>query len=186
MGRRALRKIDPSIDLSRHLKTFDQLPRPWDAARLFGRMAPLEVEVGSGKGLFLRRQAAARAEVDLLGIEVVRKYAAFTAAALAKADVRNAMVVHADALRIFAELIPDQRAGRRSRLLPRPVVEEAAQEAACDAPVVRARRRADARAWRIPPFLDRRSRVFRDYASVASGTHDPRRTVAGCRDSGRI
>ena len=90
MGRRALRKIDPAIELSRHLKTFDQLPRPWDAARLFGRVAPLEVEVGSGKGLFLRRQAAARPDVDLLGIEVVRKYAAFTAAALAKADLPNA------------------------------------------------------------------------------------------------
>jgi tRNA (guanine-N7-)-methyltransferase len=106
MGRRALRKIDPSIDLSRHLRTFEQLPRPWDAALLFGRVAPLEVEVGSGKGLFLRSAAAVRAEIDLLGIEVVRKYAEFTAAALAKADLRNAMVVQADALRIFHELIP--------------------------------------------------------------------------------
>ena len=107
MGRRALRKIDPTIDLSRHLKTFDQLPRPWDPALLFGRVAPVEVEVGSGKGLFLRRQAAARLDVDLLGIEVVRKYAAFTAAALAKADLPNAIVVQGDALRIFAELVPD-------------------------------------------------------------------------------
>jgi tRNA (guanine-N7-)-methyltransferase len=108
MGRRALRKIDPSIELSRHLKTFDQLPRPWDPARLFGRLAPLEVEVGSGKGLFLRRQAAARPDVDLLGIEVARKYAAFTAASLAKAELPNAIVIQGDALRIFAELIPDQ------------------------------------------------------------------------------
>ena len=54
MGRRSLRKIDPDIDLSRHLQTVEELPRPWDAAALFGRAAPLEVEVGSGKGLFLR------------------------------------------------------------------------------------------------------------------------------------
>ena len=106
MGRRALRKIDPAIELGRHLKTFEQLPRPWDPARLFGRLAPLEVEVGSGKGLFLRRQAAARPDVDLLGIEVARKYAAFTAASLAKADLRNAVIVQADAVRIFAELVP--------------------------------------------------------------------------------
>ena len=107
MGRRALRKIDPQIDLTGHLKTFEQLPRPWDAAVLFGRAAPLEVEVGSGKGLFLRNAAADRPEVDFLGIEVVRKYATFSAAALAKAGIRNAMVVEADALRIFRELIPD-------------------------------------------------------------------------------
>jgi tRNA (guanine-N7-)-methyltransferase len=107
MGRRALRKIDPAIDLTGHLKTFDQLPRPWDAATLFGRVAPLEVEVGSGKGLFLRTAAADRPEVDFLGIEVVGKYAAFTAAALAKAGLRNAIVAGGDALRIFHELIPD-------------------------------------------------------------------------------
>ena len=106
MGRRALRKIDASIDLSRHFKTFEQLPNPWDAAALFGRVAPLEVEVGSGKGLFLRVAAAAAAEVDFLGVEVVRKYAEFTAAALAKRGLSNARIVCGDALRIFHELIP--------------------------------------------------------------------------------
>ena len=84
-----LRKIDPAIDLTGHFKTFDQLPQPWDAAALFGRVAPLEVEVGSGKGLFLRTAAAARPEVDFLGIEVVQKYAQFTAAALAKAGLHE-------------------------------------------------------------------------------------------------
>ena len=107
MGRRALRKTDPSIDLTGHLKTFEQLPNPWDVAALFGRAAPLEVEVGSGKGLFLRSTAALRPEVDFLGIEVVRKYAEFTAAALAKRGLCNARIACADALRIFHELIPD-------------------------------------------------------------------------------
>ena len=107
MGRRALRKLNPSIDLTGHLKTFEHLPRPWDAALLFGRVAPLEVEVGSGKGLFLRSAAADRPEVDFLGIEVARKYVEFTAAALARAGLPNAMVVNADALRVFHELIPD-------------------------------------------------------------------------------
>jgi tRNA (guanine-N7-)-methyltransferase len=107
MGRRALRKLSPSIDLTGHLKTFEQLPNPWDAAALFGRVAPLEIEVGSGKGLFLRTAAAAQPEVDFLGIEVVRKYAEFTAAGLSKAGLPNAMIVAGDALRIFHELIPD-------------------------------------------------------------------------------
>ena len=107
MGRRALRKIDPAIDLTGHLKLLEQLPRLWNAAALFGRVAPLEIEVGSGKGLFLRSAAAARPDADFLGIEVARKYAQFAAAALAKAGLRNAIVVNADALRIFHELIPD-------------------------------------------------------------------------------
>src|SRR3989304_7655881 len=107
MGRRSLRKIDPSLDLTNYLKTLDQLPRPWDASLLFGRRAPLEVEVGSGKGLFLRSAAAARPQVDFLGIEIAVKYARFAAAMLAKRDLHNAIVVRADALRIFTELLPD-------------------------------------------------------------------------------
>jgi tRNA (guanine-N7-)-methyltransferase len=107
MGRRALRKIDPSIDLTGHLKLFEQLPRPWDAAALFQRAAPLEIEVGSGKGLFLRNAAADRPEVDFLGIEVARKYAQFAAAGLAKDGLPNALVVHGDAIRLFHELLPD-------------------------------------------------------------------------------
>ena len=45
MGRRSLRKVDPALDLSRHLKTLDDVPSPWSALALFGREAPLEVEL---------------------------------------------------------------------------------------------------------------------------------------------
>jgi tRNA (guanine-N7-)-methyltransferase len=107
MGRRALRKIDPALDLSRHLLEFDQLPQPWDAANLFGRNAPLEIEVGTGKGLFLRNAAAARPKIDFLGIEIVHKYARYAAAGLARAGLVNAQVVSGDAMRIFAELVPE-------------------------------------------------------------------------------
>jgi len=107
MGRRALRKPDTTIDLSAHLKTFDQLPSPWNAESLLGRVAPLEVEVGSGKGLFMRSAAAQRPETNFLGIEVSRKYALFAAEALAKRGLSNAVVVAADALRVFDELLPD-------------------------------------------------------------------------------
>jgi tRNA (guanine-N7-)-methyltransferase len=108
MGRRALRKIDPNIDLSQHLKVFEQLPNPWAAAALFGRVAPLEIEVGSGKGLFIRSSAEAHPDVNFLGVEVVRKYAEFAAAGLAKRSLSNAKMVHGDALRIFTELLPDE------------------------------------------------------------------------------
>jgi tRNA (guanine-N7-)-methyltransferase len=107
MGRRALRKIDPTLDLSGHLLQFEHLPNPWDARALFGRDAPIEIEVGSGKGLFLRTEAPARPDTDFLGIEVARKYAQFAAAGLATRGISNARVVAADALRIFSELLPD-------------------------------------------------------------------------------
>ncbi len=86
---------------------FDELPRPWNAESIFGRVAPLEIEVGSGKGLFLRNAARSYPDVDFLGIEIAHKYARFAAAGLAKAGLPNGRVVSGDGLRIFAELIPD-------------------------------------------------------------------------------
>jgi tRNA (guanine-N7-)-methyltransferase len=107
MPRRALRKIDPALDLSRNLKSLQELPRPWSPAELFQREAPLEVEVGSGKGLFLQSAAAAVPEHNFLGIEIARKYACYVAARLAKHSLANAIVVEGDAQRLFAELLAD-------------------------------------------------------------------------------
>jgi tRNA (guanine-N7-)-methyltransferase len=108
MPRRALRKIDSSLDLSRHFKTWDDLPRPWDAAKLFGRDAPLEVEVGSGKGLFLESGATANPAHNFFGVEIAAKYARFAAARLAKRGLPNAAVLNGDGQRLFAELLPDE------------------------------------------------------------------------------
>jgi tRNA (guanine-N7-)-methyltransferase len=107
MGRRALRKIHPDLDLSRHLRLWDDVPRPWDAQRIFGRSAPLEVEIGSGKGLFLCRAAAAHPERDYLGIEMAQKYARFAAARLAERNLTNAQVMLGDAVRLLGEILPD-------------------------------------------------------------------------------
>lgn len=106
MTRRPLRKIDPALDLARHLLAPDQLPRPWSAAALFGREAPLEVEVGCGKGLFLVEAATERPEHNFLGIEVAAKYARFCAAKLAKRELENARMVQGEAQRVFAEVLP--------------------------------------------------------------------------------
>jgi tRNA (guanine-N7-)-methyltransferase len=120
MGRRALRKLDPSVDVARHLRALDALPRPLEAAALFGRGAPLEIEVGSGKGLFLVSAAAANPEHDFLGIELARKYAMHAAARLARRSLANACVVHGDALRVFAELLADDSAAAVHVYFPDP------------------------------------------------------------------
>jgi tRNA (guanine-N7-)-methyltransferase len=107
MPRRPLRKIAPSLDLSRHLLLPEALPKPWDAAALFGREAPLEVEVGSGKGLFLSGAAVACPEHNFLGIEVAERYARFCAAKIVRLGLENACMIHGDALRVFAEFLPE-------------------------------------------------------------------------------
>ncbi|MCC7474788.1 MAG: tRNA (guanosine(46)-N7)-methyltransferase TrmB [Pirellulales bacterium] len=106
MARRALRKIDPTLDLDRYLKLPGDLPRPWDAEQLFGRLAPLEVEVGSGKGLFMESAATTAPTHSFLGIEIATKYARFAAAKLARQQLANAVMVQGDAQPIFADLLP--------------------------------------------------------------------------------
>ena len=108
MGRRALRRIDPALDLSRWLKSYDNLRVPWDSAKLFGRRAPLEIDVGSGKGLFLLSASAVRAEVDYLGVELSGRYARHTAGRLAKGGITNALVIHGDATLLFRDLLPER------------------------------------------------------------------------------
>lgn len=108
MGRRALPKIDPTLDLSRHLLEAEQLPPQLDPGALFGRVAPLEIEVGSGKGLFLAGAAKAHPERNFLGIELAYKYARFAAARLARQEFPNARMICGDALALFAAWVPSQ------------------------------------------------------------------------------
>ncbi len=107
MGRRALRRIDPALDLTGYLVPLAGIPVPWDAKSLWGRAAPLEIEVGSGKGMYLCQAAAARREHNFLGIELAYRYARFAASRLAKAGLSNAIVVHGDAQRLLADFVPE-------------------------------------------------------------------------------
>ncbi len=108
MGRRALRKIETSLDLTDHLRTLDELPQPFHVAAHFGRELPLEVEVGSGKGLFIQNAAQANPQRCYLGIEVMRKYARFCAARLARHDIQNALMIQGDGLRLLHEYLGDE------------------------------------------------------------------------------
>ena len=108
MGRRALRKVDPSLDLSRHFGAIEELPEQWDARELFAAPAPLEIDVGCGKGMFVLGAALAAPDRNWLGIEVSRKYARFSAARLARRGLENAFALHGDAERLFAERLTDE------------------------------------------------------------------------------
>ena len=102
MGRRSFAKIIGNLDLSDRRKKGDEIPRPWDPELLFGREAPIEFEIGSGKGMFLANAAAAEPGHDFLGVEVAYRYALMAAAGLVKANLSNAMILCADAVVITA------------------------------------------------------------------------------------
>ncbi len=105
MGRRALPKIDPQLDYGRWLVLEDDLPATLPDKTVFGRSAPLEIEIGSGKGMFLAQASRQHPEHDFLGIEIAGKYAQYAAAALARQVSSNGRVVHGDGARIVAERV---------------------------------------------------------------------------------
>jgi tRNA (guanine-N7-)-methyltransferase len=107
MPRRALRKLDPTLDLSQHYRDLEQLPRPFDPTAFFGQIQPLEVEVGSGKGLFIASAARCNPGHNYLGIEVSLKYARYAAAKLARQASENAVLIGGDALVLFRDWFPD-------------------------------------------------------------------------------
>ena len=106
MARRAVKSVDPSTDISPVFKMPDDLPKPWDAAKLFGRVAPLELEIGSGKGMFLGKAAGLRPQHDFIGIEISPKYARFSAVRLIQQNLTNVVMVCGDAARVLRETIP--------------------------------------------------------------------------------
>ena len=74
---------------------------------VFGRAAPVEVEVGIGKGRFLLAAAAARPEVDHLGIEWANEYLRIAETRAAKRGLRNLRFVRADAKLLVTRAIAE-------------------------------------------------------------------------------
>ena len=108
MARRPIKTIDPNADLSAAFKMLDDLPKPWDAEKLFDRPAPLELEIGSGKGMFISKAARQCPQHNFLGIEISVKYARFSAARLIRQHCTNAVMVCGDAAQVLQEAISSE------------------------------------------------------------------------------
>jgi tRNA (guanine-N7-)-methyltransferase len=77
--------------------------RAFDAKERFGRRAPLEVEIGSGKARFLLASARANPAHDYLGVERSLSYYRLCRERALRSALPNAAVVRADG-RLFVEV----------------------------------------------------------------------------------
>lgn len=107
MARRSVKTISEEVDLSKVLKTPEELPKPWNSQLLFASIAPLELEIGSGKGMFIRKAADRFPQHHFLGIEIGKKFARLCAARLLGREQHNAVMVCGDAATVLKENIPD-------------------------------------------------------------------------------
>ncbi len=79
---------------------------PFSWRELFGRDRPVELDIGCGKGLFLREAARLRPEHDFLGVERAGKYFRRAVACLERAGLANVRLLQADGLDVLARWVP--------------------------------------------------------------------------------
>jgi tRNA (guanine-N7-)-methyltransferase len=82
------------------------LAEPVDWSKIFGNDHPIELEIGSGKGLFLANAATAHPERNFFGIEMAKKYARRAADRVAKKALSNVRVLPGDARSFMTKNCP--------------------------------------------------------------------------------
>jgi tRNA (guanine-N7-)-methyltransferase len=79
-----------------------------DAAREFGRVAPLVVEIGSGTGDAVVHGAQARPGTNFLAVEVYATGLAATVTKIVHHNLTNVRLVHADAVQVLEHMLRPQ------------------------------------------------------------------------------
>ena len=83
-------------------------PRPLDFTSLFGRSAPVVVEVGSGMGETTARIAAQHPETDYLAIEVHAPGVGSLLRRVEEEGLANVRVVQHDAVEVLRDMVPPE------------------------------------------------------------------------------
>jgi tRNA (guanine-N7-)-methyltransferase len=99
----------PTLDVSACLLEPSTFPAagPCSWVQVFGSDQPVELEVGSGKGLFLARSAIERPAHNFLGLEISWKYARLAAERAIKRRAANVRVWPGDAGAFMATRVAD-------------------------------------------------------------------------------
>ncbi len=85
---------------------FESIPPSVNFTEFFGNDRPVELEVGCGKGLYLRNAARENPDHNFVGIEIARKYAFYGAERIGKLGLTNVRIIPGDALPLLKR-IPD-------------------------------------------------------------------------------
>jgi len=87
-------------------------PAPVDPATLFGRAAPTVLEIGFGMGETTAAIAAARPDINFLGVEVFLAGVGALLKRIGEQQLANVRIVHHDAVEVVREMLaPDSLAG---------------------------------------------------------------------------
>ena len=103
---------EPPLDELPLQESLDRTFRePIDEVRFGQAMAtrlPIELEIGSGKGLFLTNAAKSDPSRFYIGLELAAKYAREAQSKLDRLKIANAVFIASDATRVIATEVPDE------------------------------------------------------------------------------
>jgi tRNA (guanine-N7-)-methyltransferase len=79
-----------------------------DFSDVFGRSAPLHIEIGSGRGTFLVNQAAASPQINFLGIEWANKFYKYAVDRMGRRGAGNVRIIRTEAALFVSEHISNK------------------------------------------------------------------------------
>ena len=91
-----------------------------DLPAIFGNARPVELEIGSGKGTFVLARAAARPELNFLGIEWAKAYCLYAADRARRAGLDNVRMLCADATDCVGRRLAERSVWRMHVYFPDP------------------------------------------------------------------
>lgn len=97
---------NPPVDLRPWFLTTGDLGGPLDWAEFFGNDNPVEIDIGSGRGLFLVTASDANPNVNYLGVEIDFREGRRAAKRLKKRESPNARVLGGNVRDAFEKFIP--------------------------------------------------------------------------------
>lgn len=110
---RALTELWPKFGI-------DYSPQPLDTHTIFGRTAPLVLEIGFGNGESLVELATADRERDYIGIEVHEPGVGHCMMLAEAALLTNLQIIRHDAIDVLRKQVPDQSIERMNLYFPDP------------------------------------------------------------------
>ncbi len=97
-----------------------QAPRPVNWAEVFGRTAPLELEIGFGRGDFLAHRASEQPEINLIGLEVSSLSVLKAWKRLRREGISNVRIAKAEAASTLFYFFAERSISRSWVLFPEP------------------------------------------------------------------
>ena len=78
-----------------------------DFSAVFGRLGPVHIEIGSGRGTFLVNQAKAQPDINFLGIEMASRYYRHCVDRIGRWGLSNVRIIRTEAAAFLAQFVDD-------------------------------------------------------------------------------